>query len=150
MVKTSLLDSRGELLTLNLKNIATGNNKTKILHLEKDEQTFQFEGIEEKPIPDLLQGFSAPVKLNFDYSDEQLAFLLKHSKDEFNRWDAGNRLALKVLLESIANYSLDRNSESVSTLCQALAFALQSNEINQSLLAEFLILPNEKDMDPTR
>ena len=146
-IKTSLLDSSGELLTLNLKNIATGNNKTEILHLEKDEQTFQFERIEEKPIPDLLQGFSAPVKLNFDYSDEQLAFLLKHSKDEFNRWDAGNRLALKVLLESIANHSLDRNSESVSTLCQALAFALQSNEINQSLLAEFLILPNEKDME---
>ena len=146
-IKMSLLDSSGELLSLHLTNTNAGSSKTEILNFEKYEQTFQFKNLKEKPIPNLLQEFSAPVKLHFDYSDEQLAFLLKHSKDEFNRWDAGNRLALKVLLESNSNHSLDRNSESVATLCEALAFALQSDNINQSLLAELLILPDEKDME---
>ncbi len=146
-IKTSLLSSSGKLLPLDIKKDAvTNNEKTVILHLEKDKQSFQFDNINEKPIPDLLQEFSAPVKLNFNYSDEQLAFLLKHSNDEFNRWDAGNRLALKVLLEGVSTNFLDKNSDSVLTLCQALKYALQANQVNRSLLAELLILPNEKDV----
>ncbi len=142
-IKTSLLNTMGELLPLNSSDSKT----TKTLLVNKQEQTFQFKEIKVKPIPDLLQEFSAPVHLNYDYSNDDLAFLLKHSPDSFNRWNAGNHLALKVLLEMIADNAYVKAPASSSTLNQALAHAMQSNDAEQSLLAELLIMPNEKDLE---
>ena len=90
-LKTSLLSESGESLV-----------GAQVLNLTQRQQTFEFQNIDSKPIPDLLQEFSAPVQLQYDYSNEQLAFLLKHSPDSFNRWNAGNRLAVNVLLENLS------------------------------------------------
>ena len=142
-IKISLLNPNGELLSLSSNKTET----VKILLVNKEQQTFQFNEIKEKPIPDLLQEFSAPVHLNYDYSNEDLAFLLKHSPDAFNRWNAGNHLALKVSLEMIADEAYAQAPASSFILNQALAHAMQSNDVEQSLLAELLIMPNEKDLE---
>ncbi len=68
-----------------------------VLHLKETEQSFTFENIGEKPIPSVLRGFSAPVKLKTNQSDEDLAFLMVHDSDGFNRWEAGQTLALRAL-----------------------------------------------------
>ena len=141
-IKISLLNTKGKLLSLNNNNAETA----KTLLVNAAQQTFKFTDITEKPIPDLLQEFSAPVHLNYDYGNEDLAFLLKHSPDAFNKWNAGNRLALKVLLEWVADESQANSSSSALTLCQALVHAMQSSDTDQSLLAELLILPNENDL----
>ena len=62
-----------------------------ILHLKEAEQEFVIENVSEAPIPSILRGFSAPVKLSHDLSDEQLAFLMVHDSDGFNRWDAAQQ-----------------------------------------------------------
>ena len=61
-----------------------------------------FHGVAEEPVPSLLRGFSAPVKLEFDYSDEQLMFLMANDSDGFNRWDAAQTLSRRVLLDMVA------------------------------------------------
>jgi aminopeptidase N len=57
-------------------------------------EILDFPGLQGEPVPSILRGFSAPVILEFDYSDEQLLTLLAHDTDPFNRWEAGQRLAV--------------------------------------------------------
>ncbi|MGH1538542.1 MAG: aminopeptidase N [Gammaproteobacteria bacterium] len=134
-IKTSLINEQGECLA-----------ESRILNLQQREQNFEYKAILSKPVPDLLQEFSAPVQLQYNYTNEQLALLLKHSSDAFNRWNAGNQLALKVLLASIEGNS-QSNQTGIATLKDALAYAIQPNITEPSLLAELLILPNEKDLE---
>ena len=131
-LKTSLLNEHGECLV-----------DAQVLNLTQRKQFFEFQNIDSKPIPDLLQEFSAPVQLQYEYSNEQLAFLLKHSPDSFNRWNAGNRLAINVLLENVSGDS----QKSIPVLQEALKHSLDSTSVDQSLIAELLVLPNEKDLE---
>jgi aminopeptidase N len=62
--------------------------------LTQASETLSFDGLQGEPVPSILRGFSAPVILEFDYSDEQLLTLLAHDTDPFNRWEAGQRLAV--------------------------------------------------------
>jgi aminopeptidase N len=71
----------------------------KVLSLKKQEETFSFPA-KEKPVPSLLREFSAPVILNYPYSEADLLHLLAHDDDAFNRWEAGQRLAASVILEN--------------------------------------------------
>ena len=68
-------------------------------NLNKQEQEFVLSNVIEKPLPSLLRGFSAPVKLNYAYSRDELTFLMSNDSDSFNRWEAANRLATQILLE---------------------------------------------------
>ena len=147
-VRTSLLgSSTGDVLPLEPDAQGLRGGPSAVLLVKDLQQTYVFKNIREKPVPDLLQDFSAPIRINFDYSDEQLAALLKHSPDAFNRWNAGNRLALNVLLEWVAGSENFEASDSVSALNQALEYAIQSDTADQSLLAELLILPGERDVE---
>jgi aminopeptidase N len=98
-VAVGLLDSLGADLLLVLEGEAVqGAPTTRVLELNEASQTFRFTGISEKPVPSLLRDFSAPVILEYDYSDDELAFLMAHDSDPFNRWEAGQRLATRRLL----------------------------------------------------
>jgi Aminopeptidase N len=64
---------------------------------------FRFVNVPEAPVPSLGRDFSAPVIINYPYSDDGLRHLLSHDSDPFNRWEAGQRLTLKLLLQGIAD-----------------------------------------------
>jgi aminopeptidase N len=72
-----------------------------ILSLTQTKQTFVFEGLEHQPIISVLRNFSAPIKLTITQSLETLAFLLRHDSDPFNRWEAGQKLSIKIILALI-------------------------------------------------
>ena len=140
-IKTSLLSSSGELYFLD----STNKQTVETLLINESQQTFCFRDLKEKPIPDLLQEFSAPVHLKYEYSNEDLALVLKYSPDAFNRWNAGNQLALKVLLNLIDEpYS---TPQAAATLNDAFLHVLQSTDSDKSLLAELLVLPDESDVE---
>lgn len=80
-----------------------------MLELKEEEQTFTFEGVESVPIPSLLRDMSAPVKLRYEHSDEDLAFLMKHDTDSFNRWEAGQQV--RKHLRSVAAPPQERRIE---------------------------------------
>ncbi len=75
---------------------------TRVLSLTEATQTFVFEDIPAAPVASLLRDFSAPVLLEFEQTDFELAHLMAHDSDAFNRWEAGQRLATRVLLAGIA------------------------------------------------
>jgi aminopeptidase N len=104
-VAVGLLDADGHDLPLTLAGTMAFDGvevhpapTTLVLELTEAKQSFTFSGVERRPVPSLLRNFSAPVVLEFDYSDNELAFLLAHDSDPFNRWEAGQRLATRRLL----------------------------------------------------
>ncbi|HEX2565299.1 MAG TPA: aminopeptidase N [Burkholderiales bacterium] len=70
-----------------------------VLSLKKTEEKFEFKNIKERPVPSLLRRFSAPVILNYPYTDAELLHLMAHDDDAFNRWEAGQRLAADIILK---------------------------------------------------
>jgi aminopeptidase N len=71
----------------------------RVLSVKQAEEQFEFRDLEAKPVPSLLRGFSAPVTLNYPYSEEELVHLMAHDDDPFNRWEAGQRLAAEIVLK---------------------------------------------------
>ena len=143
-VRMGLLDQQGNELALQLdgENAATGT--TRVLELRQAEQQYQFINVAEPPVPSLLRGFSAPVKLHIDYSDDELMFLLAHDSDDFNRWEAGQQLAIRTLLKLVEQYQQNEapTKEAVAAFCAAYRQALVSTK-DQALLAQILTLPSE-------
>ncbi|RFP80108.1 aminopeptidase N [Hydrogenophaga borbori] len=93
-VALGLLDAEGRELPL--------APEQRLFVLTEVSQSLVFDGVDSEPVPSLLRGFSAPVVLECDYSDEQLLILLANDSDPFNRWEAGQRLALRRALAAIA------------------------------------------------
>ncbi len=101
-INVGLLGADGRELPLKLAGEAAASHGTRTLVLTESSQSVTFTDIESEPVPSILRGFSAPVLLDFDYTDAQLLTLLANDPDPFNRWEAGQRLALRGVLNSIA------------------------------------------------
>ncbi len=117
------------------------------LHLSKTTQTFKFIDIAERPIPSLLRGFSAPVKLNYEYTDHDLAFLMANDSDLFNRWQAANTYATRTIIELVQTNKADRKpSQRGKTYADALATTISRMDLEPAYRAEILRLPSESDI----
>ena len=139
-----LLNAEGRELPLQLEGEDNpGDATTRILEIRDSEHTFRFINVSEPPTLSLLRGFSAPVKVHFDYSDADLMFLLANDSDEFNRWDAGQRLATRTIMRLVEKR--DRGSDWDLPDSFALAFgkALVDTESNHALTAELFNFPDE-------
>ena len=105
-VEVGLLTEDGAAQTVQLLDtagMAGSPAGTRLLVLTEAEQSFVFSGVTQPAVPSLLRGFTAPVGLQYDYSDEALLTLLAQDSDAFNRWEAGQRLALRIALGAINN-----------------------------------------------
>ena len=140
-----LLAADGNTLPLKLTGCtAVKNQDTIILELRKQSEIFVFENIPAAPVPSLLRGFSAPVKLLFDYSIADLAFLLANDTDEFNRWETGQQLMIRISLEQIQRFQNHEPFNLPSELENAFRSLLnQTQEGDSALLALALSFPNE-------
>ncbi|WP_249978839.1 aminopeptidase N [Vreelandella olivaria] len=131
----------GQDLALTLEGEKLG--KDTVIHLREDEQTFVFTDVAEAPVPSLLRDFSAPVKLHFPYSREDLAFLLTYDSDGFNRWDAGQRLAMLALDDLIAAHRNGVEKVMDGRVVDAFRTLLTGQIDDKAVLAEMLTLPSE-------
>ena len=117
-----------------------------ILQLTQAEQSFRFTQVPEQPVPSLLRNFSAPVRLVYPYTEAELIFLMKHDSDAFNRWDAGQRLAMRsfesLLLDLKQGIPLGLSHECVC----AWQVVLTDENLDPALRAEALSLPSETDI----
>ncbi len=114
----------------------------RVLVLEEESASYTFTGLSSRPVPSLLRGFSAPVQMHYDWSDEQLAFLMANDVDEFNRWEAGQTLATKVLLGLVADVQADKDLVLNEHLLSSFRSLLQDADADPALLAEALLLPD--------
>ncbi|POA90230.1 aminopeptidase N [Pseudomonas protegens] len=142
-VALGLLDSTGADMALRLAGEAAAQGSSRVLSVTEAEQTFTFVDIAEHPLPSLLRGFSAPVKLSFPYNRDQLMFLMQHDSDGFNRWDAGQQLSVQVLQELIAQHQQGRALAMDERLVAALGTVLADDSLDQAMVAEMLSLPGE-------
>jgi aminopeptidase N len=117
-----------------------------VLELTQEEQVFRFEGIAARPIPSLLRGFSAPVKLDYPYTDEQLLLLLRHDSDGFNRWDAGQRLGVRLLQQQIAAFQRGDALSCSNALIDAWRELLRDESLDPAMVAQLLRLPSEAQL----
>jgi aminopeptidase N len=116
---------------------------TRILQLQQEEQEFIFDNVAEAPIASLLRNFSAPVRLEMEQSDADLAVLLAHDSDAFNRWEAGQRLAGRTLLAQVTDLQAGRPARAPTALAQAWRSVLQDAQLDPSLAAYAISLPDE-------
>jgi aminopeptidase N len=100
-IRMGLVGADGAAQALQLEGENEPKGTDRLLELREGTQRFTFLGLEREPVPSLLRGFSAPVKLDAGYSDDDLAVLMAHDEDAFTRWDAGQRLATNVLLARV-------------------------------------------------
>lgn len=113
-----------------------------IFQLTEKQQTLVFKGIESEPVPSLLRDFSAPIKLNYQYSRDQLLFLLQYDSDGFNCWDAGQSLALDVIAQVMTQQEKGAAVEVDERLISAYQGLLQRDDLDHAMLAKMLILPS--------
>ena len=89
----------GEQYTLHSPDLFVDDVKDGVYLFDQDEASIEFTGVTKQPVASLLRNFSAPVNLVFDYSDEDLAFLIQHETNGFNQWQATQTLLERILLE---------------------------------------------------
>ena len=142
-VELALLDAEGRELPLQLVGEDQPIGTSRVLQVTQAEQAFTFLNLEAKPLPSLLRGFSAPVKLSFPYSRDQLMFLMQHDSDGFNRWEAGQQLSVQVLQELIGQHQRGEALVLDQRLVSALRTVLENHELDQAMVAEMLSLPGE-------
>jgi aminopeptidase N len=142
-LELALLDAQGRELPLQLVGEDKPVGRSRVLQVTQAEQAFTFVNIADKPLPSLLRGFSAPVKLSFPYSRDQLMFLMQHDSDGFNRWEAGQQLAVQVLQELIGQHQRGEPLALDQRLVSALRSVLENESLDQAMVAEMLSLPGE-------
>jgi len=97
-VRMGLVGPDGRDIPLRLQGETSASGTSRVLSLTQASQSFRFVDVTARPVPSLLRGFSAPVKLEFDYSDDDLALLAAHDSDPVNRWDAAQRSFAHAIL----------------------------------------------------
>ncbi len=104
--------------------------------------TVVFEGAKTRPIPSLLRGFSAPVRLEIDRSDEDLSILAAFDSDAFVRWESTQNLARKIILNAADSISQGRTFDSGDALPHALLGAMRQGDSDPAFAALMLRLPD--------
>ncbi len=142
--KLGLLNGKGRDIPLKLED---GTQiKDGVLHLRKRSESFTFAGIAERPVPSLLRGFSAPVKLDADLSDSDLEFLIAHDNDQFNRWQSAQTLAMKSLKAMTAAVRAGKTPEPPQSFAAALAKLVVDERLEPAFRALMLATPGIREV----
>ena len=146
-LRVGLIDSQGRELALRLAGDESEPAvNDKVLDLTEASQQFVFEQIEQAPIPSLLRGFSAPVRLRYDYSRQDLFFLMVHDSDGFNRWNASQLLAIDIMDELQGERAEGRDLNVSQILLDAYSGVLDSvltdSALDKAMVAQLLTLPS--------
>ncbi len=118
----------------------------RVLELTGAQQTFHFAGIPAKPVSSLFREFSAPVIVKTPPAPGAQAFLLAHDTDPFNRWEAGQQYALRLLSDNAARISRDEQPRQDPHFIKALAALLHDTALEKAFVAATLTLPSEQEI----
>ncbi len=155
-MELGLLDSEGNDIPLQLDSEDQPQGTSRVIKLTETKTTITFTNIKEQPVPSLLRGFSAPVDLDYPYTEQDYTFLMANDSDAFNRWQAGQDLAMQTLLGLVA---AQKNSEDMGLshdFVHAFQKVLNDTQLDFALRAEALSLPGcsnvaeqiGRDVDP--
>jgi aminopeptidase N len=115
----------------------------RVLDITQPEQTFVFEGVNQPVVPSLLRGFSAPVYLDYPYSEQDLLFLLAQDRDPFARWEASQKLHLRTIDAQVGALRSGRAGTTSLQYLDALVAAVADARVDEATRAEILSLPSQ-------
>ena len=142
-VKIGLLNRNGEAVAFDYQ----GKRATEaVLLLTEAEQTFLLEGVTEAVVPSLLRGFSAPVHLNYPYSDDDLLLLLAHDSDAFTRWEAAQTLYRRAVAANLAALSDGVELPKHEKLLAAVEKVISDDLLDNAFKALLLGVPSEAEL----
>jgi aminopeptidase N len=145
-VAVGLLGADGNDMALALDGEMVGAKEggtTAVLELKEAEQTFRFTGVREQPVPSILRDFSAPVVLEYPYTDAELLHLFRYDSDAVNRWEAGQRLAMARLLKLTAAVAQGATLTLDDTFIAAQRAVLVDETLDPAFRELALVLPSE-------
>ncbi|KAL3499325.1 hypothetical protein ACH5RR_038418 [Cinchona calisaya] len=154
-VTIGLLDSSGKDIPLSsvyhdgkLEQLSSNSQPvySTILRVTKKEEQFVFNDVSERPIPSLLRGFSAPVRLDSDLTDSDLLFLLAYDSDEFNRWEAGQILARKLMLSLVADFQENKPLILNPQFVEGIRSILCDSSLDKEFISKAITLPGEGEI----
>jgi aminopeptidase N len=143
-VGLGLLSADGTDLPLQLTGEDSAASTSRTLVLTQASESFTFVNIDAEPVPSILRGFTAPVVLAFDYSNAQLLHLLAYDSDAFNRWEAGQRLAIRLAIQSITDTAAQVSPAALDdSYVAAMRAVLRHPTLDAAFKELVLTLPSE-------
>jgi len=143
-VRLGLLGGNGQDLELTL---ASGQRLGDgLVELKKRTETFRFRDVPSRPVPSLLRGFSAPANLTIELSVADLQFLMANDSDLYNRWQAAQDYATRVLLDAVKAIRAGERAVKPTAFIAALGVTLGDESLEPGYRAQFMFLPSESDL----
>ncbi|WP_438500746.1 aminopeptidase N [Pantoea ananatis] len=137
-----LYDAQGKVIPLQ----HNGHPVHNVLNVTEEFQTFTFDNVYFQPVPSLLREFSAPVKLDYKWSDAQLTFLMRHASNDFSRWDAAQSLLATYLRLNVARHQQGQHLSLPLHVADAFRTVLLDANSDPALTALILSLPGENEI----
>jgi aminopeptidase N len=143
-VRFGLIGQNGEDLAFD--SVSGARVDGDVIHLTEASQTLVFKGVSSRPVPSLLRGFSAPVKLSLDLPASDLLFQLRADADPFNRWQAAQVLATRALIAGSSAAGRGAAVTIDNALIDALVEVAENDALEPAFRAQVLLLPGEADI----
>ncbi|MCX8959777.1 aminopeptidase N [Erwinia psidii] len=137
-----LYDNEGNVIPLQ----HNGRPVHHVLNVTDESQSFVFDQVLSQPVPSLLREFSAPVKLDYNWSDTQLTFLMRHARNDFVRWDAAQSLLTTHIKLNVARYQQGQPFSVPLHVADAFRAVLLEENGDPALMARILSLPGENEI----
>jgi len=137
-----LYDNEGKVIPLQ----HNGHPVHHVLNVTEEFQTFIFDNVYFQPVPSLLREFSAPVKLDYKWSDAQLTFLMRHARNDFSRWDAAQSLLATYIRLNVARHQQGQPLSLPLHVADAFRAVLLDEGSDPALTALILTLPGENEI----
>ncbi|MGA7508630.1 MAG: aminopeptidase N [Erwinia billingiae] len=137
-----LYDGEGKVIPLQ----HNGHPVHNVLNVVEEFQSFVFDNVYFQPVPSLLREFSAPVKLDYNWSDAQLTFLMRHARNDFARWDAAQSLMATYIKLNVARHQQGQPLSLPLHVADAFRAVLLEENSDPALMALILTLPSENEI----
>ena len=145
-VRVALLDQGGNNLPLHGAVPGLAGESEAVFDVCEARRTYRFSNVSSRPVPSLARGFSAPVKIEIERSDDELAFLIAHETDPFNRWDAAQEYAARLMLRMIDDRLAGAELDLPEGFVSAAHALLLDDAVDPAFAAEALTLPSESTL----
>ena len=145
-IRIALLGEDGEEVPLHGAAPGLAGEREAVLQVREARQTWRFSNVSSRPVPSLARGFSAPVKIEIERSDDELAFLVARETDPFNRWDAVQEYATRLMLRMVDDRRAGAEIDLPEPFVSATRALLLDDAVDPAFAAEALTLPSESNL----
>ena len=145
-LRFALLGGRDGNMQLHCTESNLAGEREAVLDIREPRQTFRFANVPAPPVPSIARGFSAPVRVEIERSDDELAFLIAHETDPFNRWDAAQEFATRLMLRMVEDRLSGVELDLPDAFVSAMRALLLDESADPAFAAEALALPSESNL----